>query len=110
MSGIFGTLGLPEAGADRVYVGTIGQQLAYDAVQKELAEHNADLDAALSFFLEETTSDFKTRYKLPGGGYLQPRGINAAPAAVRATGQWDVAYPLHDYGAQLATNDIGLAY
>ncbi len=110
MSGIFGTLGLSESGSDRVFVNTLGQRLVYDAVQAEMTKHNADLDAALSFFLEETTESFKERFKLPGGGYLQPRGINATPGAVKAYGSWDVAYPLNDYGAQLATNDIGLAY
>ncbi len=110
MSGIFGTLGLQESGADRVFVNTIGQQLVYEAVQQELVKHNADLEAALSFFLERTTENYKERYKLPGGGYLQPRNVNAVPAAVKAGGSWDVAYPLNDYGAQLATNDVGLAY
>ncbi len=110
MSSIFGTLGLPEAGADRLYVNTVGQSVVYDAVQRDMELHNADLAAAVDFFVDGVTTDIKTRYKLPGGGYLQPRGIAALPANVKATGQWDVAFPLADYGAMFTTNDIGLAY
>jgi hypothetical protein len=31
----------------------------------------------------------------PGGGFMQKRGRNGRPGAVKASGSWDVAYPLH---------------
>ncbi len=61
-------------------------------------------------FVEEQTENFKERYKLPGGGRLQRRGGYAASGAVKAYGGYDVAYPLEDFGAQLADSDVALAY
>lgn len=108
MSAIFGVLGLSDT--DRSFVNTLGQRLIFDAVREVLNQHNADLQAAYGVFVERQTSDFKYRYKLPGSGYLQRRGGMAQSAAVKATGQWDVAFPLEDFGAQLSENDIAVAY
>lgn len=108
MSGIYGLLGL--ADTDRAYVNTIGQRVVYDAIQEELARHNAELQAALDVFVQETTEDFKERYKLPGGGYLQKRAGQSQSGAVKTYGSWDVAFPLEDYGAQVAGDDVSFAY
>ena len=108
MSSIFGILGIPDT--DRSYVNTIGQSVVYDAVQEALNQMNEELTAAVGVFIGETTDDFKRRYKLPGGGYLQRRGRQGAPGAVKATGQWDVAFPLEDFGDQIAIDDVSLAY
>ena len=108
MSGIFGLLGLSDN--DRSYVNTIGQSLVFTATQTLLQQYNADLNAAMSVFLDSTTTGFKERYKLPGGGRLQRRGGLAQSAAVKAYGSWDVAFPLEDFGAQLADSDIAMAY
>ena len=108
MSGIFGLLGLSDN--DRSYVNTIGQSLVFTATQTLLQQYNADLNSAMSVFLDSTTTGFKERYKLPGGGRLQRRGGLAQSAAVKAYGSWDVAFPLEDFGAQLADSDIAMAY
>jgi len=108
MSGIFGALNL--ADTDRAFVNTIGQRVVYDAVQQIIERHNADLQDAYSVFVDEETSDFKRRFKLPGGGYLQRRGGSGQSAAVKAFGEWDVAFPLEDFGAQFSKNDIAVAY
>lgn len=110
MSGILGTLGLTEAAAERTFVSTLGQSLVYEAVQAELAKHNAIMQQVLGLFVEGNTTDFKTRYELPGGGYLQPLGTQSQPAAVKASGYWDVAFPLSDYGAQFSRTRVGMAY
>lgn len=108
MSAIFGILGINDS--EIAFVNTIGQQVVYDAVQEVLNRHNQDLQAALSVFLDGTTEDFKFRYILPGGGYLQRRGGQAPSAAVKRTGSWDVALPLEDFGAALGGIDVDLAY
>lgn len=108
MSGIFGALGVNDT--DRVYLSTMGQQVVYEAVQQVLAQYNADLNGALQLFVEETTSDHKRRYKLAGGGRLQRLGGQAQAGAVKTTGQWDVAFPLEGFGAQLAANRVDFAY
>jgi len=108
MSGIFSALGMSDT--ERVFVRTVGQRVVYDAVQKVLADYNTELSKATRLFISETTSDFKLRYKLPGGGRLQRRGGQAQSGAVKAYGQWDVALPLEDFGAQVSGDNISLAY
>jgi hypothetical protein len=108
MSGIFGHLNVSDN--DRVFASTVGQQVIYETAIEWINQQNADMLAAYSLFVERTTENFKMRYKLPGGGYLQQRGPDGRYAAVKATGQWDVAFPLRDYGAQVAGNDVDMRY
>jgi hypothetical protein len=108
MAGIFGILGLSDT--ERVFANTVGQAIVYDGVSRLLDRYNAELRLAWSAFVEEETANFQERYKLPGGGRLQRRGGLATSAAVKAYGGYDVAYPLEDFGAQLADSDIAIAY
>lgn len=108
MSGIFGHLNLSDS--DYVYNATQGQQVIYEAAAEWVAKRNVELALAMAIFVEEVTTDHKRRYKLPGGGYLQRLGENGRPGAVKATGQWDVAFPLEDFGALLAKNRKAMAY
>jgi hypothetical protein len=108
MSGIFGALNINDT--DRVFLSTLGQRVVYDAIQQVLDQHNADLAAAMGVFVEQTTSDHKLRYKLPGGGRLQRLGTQGPSGAVKAYGSWDVAFPLEGFGAQMAGNRIDMAY
>lgn len=110
MAGIFGVLNLNDT--DLVFQSTVGQQLIYDAIQTYLNRVNAEMQAAMSVFVVGTTSNYKERYKLPGGGKLQSMGFapQAKPAAVKAINGWDVAYPLEDYQAQIAGDRVTMAY
>lgn len=108
MSVIFGSLGVNDT--DRVFNATVGQRAIYEAAANWIAARNAELDMAMALLVERTTSDHQLRYKLPGGGYLQRRGNQGRPGAVKAYGQWDVAFPLEDFGAQIVGNDVDRAY
>jgi len=110
MSSIFGALNLNDT--DRVFLSTLGQNVVYDAVQETIALHNAEVQAALSIFIEETTSNYKERYKLPGGGRLDRLGFapQGQAAAGKTTGSWDVAYPLEEFGRQIAADRVSFAY
>lgn len=108
MSGIFGALGLNDT--DRVFLSTLGQRVVYDAVNQVLAQHNAELAAAMGVFVDQTTTDHKLRYKLPGGGRLQRMGSQSQPGAVKAYGSWDVAFPLEEFGAAIAADRVSYAY
>jgi hypothetical protein len=108
MSGIFGALNINDS--DRVFLSTMGQRVIYDAIQQVLAQHNADMMAAMGVFVDQTTSDYKLRYKLPGGGRLQRLATQAPSGAVKSYGSWDVAFPLEGFGAQIAGNRIDMAY
>lgn len=108
MAGIYGMLGL--ADNDRSYLNTIGQEVVYDAARLYLQQHNAEVTRAYAAFVETTTTAFKERYKLPGGGRLQRRGGMAQSGAVSVVGQWDVAYPLESFGAQFAADRKSASY
>lgn len=108
MSAIFGHLNISDT--DRAFNTTVGQRVIWEATQAYIARANAELDAAMRLFVERTTDEFKLRYKLPGGGYLQQRGLDGRYGSVKALGNWDVAFPLRDYGAQVSGNDVAMAY
>lgn len=110
MSNIFGAIGLNDN--DRVFNATVGQEVIYAEAAKYVADQNAALDAVLSVFVEETTSDYKRRYKLPGGGRLQKQSFapQSVPGNVKATGNWDVAFPIEDFGAAVADDRVSRAY
>lgn len=108
MSGIYGALGL--ADSERVMLSRIGERVVFDAMNQVLGDHNADLEAALSVFVAETTSDYKRRYLLPGGGYLQEIGEDSTPGSSKAYGKWDVAFPLKNFADGLSISDIAFAY
>ena len=108
MSGIFGALGLNDT--DRVFLSTLGQRVVYDAVNQVLAQHQADLQTAMAVFVEQTTTDHKLRYKLPGGGRLQRVGSQSQAGSVKAIGSWDVAFPLEEFGAAIGADRVAYAY
>ena len=108
MATIFGHIGL--ADTDRVFSSTIGQRVIYEAATMHVAKASAELDLALVVFLERSTDEFKLRYKLPGGGYLQRRAEDGRYGAIRPYGGWDVGLPLEDLGAMLTYNDVARAY
>lgn len=108
MASIYGILGI--ADGERVMLNTIGQRVVFDAVTEYLANYNAEIQAALRVLVAERTSDHKRRFKLPGGGMLQRRGGQAESGAVKPLGEWDVAIPLDEYGAQVAWTRTTYAY
>lgn len=108
MAGIFGHLNLDDS--DYVYSLTSGQDLIYDAAQQYIARVNAEIEAATSAFVQGATESYTERYKLPGGGYLQRSRSEGRYGAVKASGSWDVAYPLEDFGAQISGSDVDRAY
>lgn len=108
MATIFGALGINDT--DRVFRATQGQQAIYDLIQTELNRYNAAMQAATSLFVQGTTENYTERYYLAGGSELQERGRSAPAGAQKASGSFDVAYPLRDYSAAVAGNDVDMAY
>lgn len=108
MSGIFGALDINNT--ERGFMATVGQTVVFDMIDAWLQQYNADMMAAMSVFIEETTEGFKERYKLPGGGRLQRRGGKAQSGATKATGSFDVAFPLEEFGAQVSGGRVPMAY
>jgi hypothetical protein len=108
MGELLGSIGLQDS--DFFYNSTEGQQVVYDASERLLQYYNRDVQAVTRLFVSEETELHAERYKLPGNGFLQKRGRNSPFGAVKAGGQWDVAYPLEDFGASLVEDDVTFAY
>ena len=108
MSGIYSILGLQDG--DDTFINTIGQNRVFDAAKTYLTMVDQEMMKAYQVFIQMETEEYKERYKLPGGGYMQERGTKAANAAQQAYGGWDVEYPLHDLEEPVAEDDTDVAY
>lgn len=108
MSGIFGHLNVSDS--DRVFASAVGQKVIYEAAAEYVARANVEMNRLLSVFVSKNTEEHTLRYKLPGNGYLQRVGPDGRVGAVKASGQWDVAFPLEGFGAQHVGNDVDMAY
>lgn len=108
MSGIFGHLNISDS--DRVFNSTVGQATIFEAATNYVNASSETLNRLLGVFVERNTPEHTLRYKLPGNGYLQRRGSDGRFGNVKATGSWDVAFPLEDLGASIGWNDVDRAY
>jgi hypothetical protein len=105
---IFAALGVPDT--DYAFLRTYGQEVIYDTTLQILGDHNGNLADVSKLFVERETKNHSEKYKLPGVGRLQRRGRQSDTAAVKATGDWTVNYPLEDFGASLQIDDVSFAY
>lgn len=110
MGNIYGALGIAEYQADQVYIQTVGYALVYEATNQLLQQYNNELNAAMSAFVERDTEEHSLRYKLPATGRLQRRGGKGQTGAQKASGSWDVSFPLEEFGDVVSGDDIALAY
>jgi hypothetical protein len=108
MTNWYGMLGLSDT--SRVFGSTEGQIQVYNAATAYIDQVNMQLAEQMTLLVSETTTNHIERYRLPGGGRLQRRGINTQTGATRASGYWDVAYPLEDFGDQKAWTDVDRGY
>jgi hypothetical protein len=111
MAGLLGNLNM--ADTDRPFTIVEGQQVVYGETEKIFARWTQDMTASLELFVQEVTENFQERYKLPGSGFSQEedKAGGAAPsAAVKASGFWQTAYPLRQYGDSMSYDDVVLGY
>jgi hypothetical protein len=107
MSWLYGIIGNQER---NTLVNQVGQIVVYDATQRYLEEINAQLELATQLFVEEITESHKERYLMTGGGAMQRRGGVVQSGAVKSSGHWDVAYPIFEFGDQIAATRVALAH
>lgn len=110
MSDIYGALGVNTTDSQYAFVRTFGQDAIYSAVNKLLGMYEQDLNASIALLVEETTVKHKEKYLLPGGGRMQLMGPEGEPIPSKATGSWDVAYPIDDFGSMLSWSRVAYAY
>jgi hypothetical protein len=108
MSALAGILNISDS--ERAFVNTVGQQVVFDAVNQLLADYNDEIAKQVAVFIERETEKFKMRYLLPGGGKLQRMGRQAPAGAMKRYGYYDVAFPLRQWGAELAGDRVDMAY
>lgn len=96
---------------NKLPINQIGQEVAYEDLQRYLDQVRQDEEKALAVFVEEDTEAYSESYALPGGaGRMQRRGRQSSVGAVKNSGKVDVAYPIEDFADALGWNDIDYAY
>lgn len=87
---------------------TLGGDVVSTAIQESVEVHNQQMDALLGLFARRTT-DYTSRYKLPGSHRLQPLDENGRARPVKPSGYYDVAWPIFDAGTAWGANYKALA-
>ena len=106
MMGTFGFVGYEDLADERVVGDNI--RIVDEAVRATVAEHNRQVNAALTE-LVQTTTDYKLRYKLGSGGTLQPLDEWGNPLPVKDAGYYDVAFPIQGGGTAWGDNRVSRA-
>ncbi len=102
----YGFLSLADIAADRVANGNV--RVVSEAIAASVAEHNRQVQAALAELVERTT-DYMRRYKIGGGGTLQPLDEWGNPKPVQDVGRYDVAFPIQGGGTAWGDNRVSRA-
>jgi len=67
------------------------------AIEATMAEHNRQLNAFMSLFVDRTT-DYTRRYRTPTANRLQPLDENGRARPIRTAGYYDIAFPIQAAG------------
>lgn len=103
MSTVYGILNV----SDTETVGAVGEQVVYTAAAQIMRAHQEELDRALGLFVQpEATTLHKEVYKMISGGRMQKVNEYGQPLAVKATGEYEVAYPIHDFQDSIAVTRV----
>lgn len=89
-------------------VNEVGVQDVFNAVTQSVEEHNRQVAALMSLFVNPTT-EYKVRYRTPTLARLQPLDENGRARPIKPSGQYDVAFPIQMGGTAWGTNYISRA-
>lgn len=98
---IYGFHQLADIRGNRIVDGNVETVAA--AVTMAMEEHNRQLDALTSLFVERTTL-FKTTYRGPASSRSQPLDQNGRARPIKGGVKHDVAFPIQGSGAAWGTN------
>ncbi len=102
----YGFIGHEHLADERIVDGNV--RIVNDAIAASVAEHNRVISEALTELVEPTT-EYTARYKLPGGGTLQPMDEWGNPMLVREEGYYDVAFPIQGGATAWGDNRVSRA-
>lgn len=103
MSTVYGILNA----SDTSTLENVGVEAVFRASQQIVAAHREELDRALTIFVQPApTTNYKEIYKTLTGGRMQEVNEYGQPLAVKATGEYEVAYPLQDFQESIAVTRV----
>jgi len=102
----YGFISYGDIATQRVSAGNV--RVVDEAIRASVVEHNRQVTAALAELVETTTAPSR-RYKIGGGGSLQPLDEYGNPKVVRDKGQYDVAFPIQGGGTAWGDNRVSRA-
>lgn len=88
---LYGFTSLADVFGQRVT--TLDIRVINTAIQASIDEHNRQLDAMMSLFVQQT-SDHQLRYMSVTNARLQPLDEFGRPQPIKAAGYYDIAFPL----------------
>jgi hypothetical protein len=92
--------------ADRA-ITEVGVEVVARAVEESRAEHNRQMDALFSSFVE-TTTEFKTVFQTETAARLQPITERSMADPIQPAGEYEVGYPIQSAGASLGYTYLAL--
>lgn len=102
----YGFIGLQDLYNTRV--SEVGIERIFTAVQMSATEHNRQITALLSTFVQRTTTPME-QFELPGSGTLQPLDASGNPLPVKHSGSYQVAFPIQGGGTAWGANRVTAA-
>lgn len=105
---VFGALGIEDS--DLILINQIGQEVVFEKTNAIVEEHNAEVVEYEKLFVERETTDPKGLYFLTIGGEMEKITNITQPKAVKVGGQFNVAYPLEEWGAKIASDRVAMGY
>lgn len=102
----YGFVSYADIASQRVSDGNV--RVVDEAIRASVTEHNRQVEAALAELVERTTEPSR-RFKIGGGGSLQPLDEWGNPLPVVDAGSYDVAWPIQGAGTAWGDNRISRA-
>ena len=105
---VLGALGIEDT--DEILINQYGQEVVFEDTNRIAEEHNTAVAEFERVFVEADTELPKKLYFLTVGGEMEKITNLTQPKAVKVGGQFDVAFPLEEWGAKIAGDRVALAY
>ena len=100
---LYGFYNLNELASERITASNV--QIVSDAIDATVAEHNRQMAAINSLFVQPTTQ-YKVRYQTAQSARLQPLDDNGRARPIIPVGNYDLAFPIQVAGTAWGANRV----